>query len=341
MSDDHLSNETSISAELTETGVKAAARSRAVSAVDRLVGNVADLGNAWLEGISGRRRAKTEGERQLIEAAAKQGVERMSVDQEFANRVLENHFKKIAQQQINKDAVVAEAMEDLRQKPPSDEESLTGPETVGDEFLDRFERYVEGATTEELRARWGKILASEIRKPGTFSSRVLRATDELDGETALLFENMMQYRVGKVLVKCIMPKTPFDSLIALSSAGLIVEPGFPGHMFTFGEGRFVGQPESWITKMGQLLVCFPKTTPIPVVASDILARGGEGPTENPSPSFGAYILTDIGIALSSILPSNETEVGIQYARKLRSLLGDKGVFTMAEIGSSKFMPVAI
>ncbi len=184
MPEDHLSNEVHLSAELTETGVKAAAKSRALSSFDRLVGSFADVGSAYFEGVSGRLRARAEGERQLIEAVAKYGVERIGADHEFAHRALENHFKKIAQQQINKDAVVSVALDDLRDQPPSDEAANTGPNELDEEFLSRFEMYAEGASTEQLRERWGRILAGEIRKPGTFGPRVLRITDELDSVTA-------------------------------------------------------------------------------------------------------------------------------------------------------------
>ncbi|ULJ72956.1 DUF2806 domain-containing protein [Rhizobium gallicum] len=168
MSEDHLSGETSLSVEFTENGIKAAAKSRAIAAVERLVGNVADLGNAWIEGVTTRQRAKNEGERQLIEAAARYGIERMGQDQDFAERAFGNHFRKVASQQLNKDAVVAEALNDLRSQPPSNVESTSGPNEISDEFMSRFEGYAEGATTEQLRERWGRILAGEIQETGYF-----------------------------------------------------------------------------------------------------------------------------------------------------------------------------
>ena len=208
MAEDHLSNETSISAELTETGVKASAKSRTVSSMDRLLGGAVDIGSAWLEGVAQRRRAKNRGEQQLVEAAVKYGLDRMNVDDEFAKRAFEGHFKKIARQQINKDAVVAEALEDLRTNPPSEQEASSGPPTLDEEFIDAFERYSEAASSEELRQRWGRVLSAEIRKPGTFGAKVLRATDELDAVTAAIFERLSASRVNR-------------SAIAISLAGVL------------------------------------------------------------------------------------------------------------------------
>lgn len=54
MSNDPLDNEVSVSVELTaQTGlpaeIKGKAKSRAISAFDRLLGNLVDFSNAWLE----------------------------------------------------------------------------------------------------------------------------------------------------------------------------------------------------------------------------------------------------------------------------------------------------
>ncbi|WP_181315848.1 DUF2806 domain-containing protein [Rhizobium sp. JAB6] len=317
MSDDHLSTETSISAELTETGVKAAAKSRAVSAVDRLIGNVADLGNAWLEGISARRRAKTEGERQLIEAAAKYGVERMNADDEFANRALENHFKKIAQQQVNKDAVVAEALEDLRQNPPSEEESLAGPANVSDEFMNRFEQYAESASTDELRQRWGRVLSSEVRKPGTFGAKVLRATDELDAPTAQLFERVCASRVRPTaLAKSLTGVLSFAELTALISAELVVDPGIAGHLSLFIEGTMNSTDPVWLFGVGNFAIAFKKSCTITYTEDGAL----EG--HNGTPALRSYILTDVGQALATILPHDDFDVFKRLIASIRPALPD-------------------
>jgi hypothetical protein len=53
MPGEQLSNEASVSAEITESGVKASAKSRTVSSLDRLIGSVVDTGTAFLEGKFG------------------------------------------------------------------------------------------------------------------------------------------------------------------------------------------------------------------------------------------------------------------------------------------------
>jgi hypothetical protein len=72
---DPLNNELSVEAKIDETGIKAGAKSRALSAFDRLCGSLIDIPSAYAEGVAARIRAKSEVRELMIEAegqAAKQ-----------------------------------------------------------------------------------------------------------------------------------------------------------------------------------------------------------------------------------------------------------------------------
>lgn len=79
------------------------------------------------------------------------------------------------------------------------------------------------------------MLAGEIRKPGTFNPKVLRAVDELNGEDALLFESVAKYHADEALLKPLMPTLKFMDELRLVEAGLIIEPGMSNHHFRFSE----------------------------------------------------------------------------------------------------------
>ncbi|MCQ1850385.1 DUF2806 domain-containing protein [Neorhizobium galegae] len=333
MSEDHLSTETSVSAEITESGVKAAAKSRTVAAIDRLVGNLAEWGNVLLESGISRRRATIEGERKLIEAAAEYGVERMGHDDAFAKRAFENHFKRVAQEQVNKDAVVASAIEDLRQNNPTEKQASSGPEALSEEFMGRFESYAGGASTGQLRARWGRILAGEIRKPGTFSGKVLRATDELDAEVAMLFEGLMSYRAGNLLVKCLVPKLNVPDELKLVSAGLLAAPSSNGHYAAFNEGRDETGQAIWSAIFGKTLVGIARNFRAPPNSEILAVRDG-------TPVYGVYVLTDVGEALSSILPNNEDQVGAAYFANVAAVMPRGQVSLWTQSGPGLFSRVS-
>ncbi len=308
--EDYLDKETSLAVELTETGVKASARSRGVSGFDRLLGNISEWGNMLLEPGIVRRRAKMEGERQLIEATAKYGVERLGYDEKFAKRAFENHFGKIVKAQVNKDEVVRAALEDLRQDPPTEAQATSGPDEMDESFLNRFENYAEGATSEELRRRWGRILAAEIRQPGRFSPKVLRTVDEIDPETAKLFESLMRHRVRDALLKPIMPELNFSERVALVSAGLIVEPGM-GQSISLIEGDGENGVKFWVFPFGEFAVGLEQNVK--------LSYGTASPIQDAKgiPAIPAYALTDVGRALSSIIAADENQAGLNFVAKLK------------------------
>ncbi|MEK1888539.1 MAG: DUF2806 domain-containing protein, partial [Phyllobacterium sp.] len=187
------------------------------------------------------------------------------------------------------------------------------------EFSDRFERYAEDASSEQLRERWGKVLASEIKKPGTFSGKVLRVIDELDSQTASLFERLMQYRIREALLKPIMPELNFADTLALVSAGLIVEPGLSGHVTEWTEMRDNQGSELWVYGFGKFALGLKKDSPI--------TYGTDAPIEenNGKPANPVFLLTDVGRALSTIISQDESKAGFQFLKKLKGYQPTEGV----------------
>jgi hypothetical protein len=317
MTQDHLGNEAAISAKLTEAGLKASVNSRAVSAIDRLVGNVSTLGDGWLEGVITRRRAQVVDERKLREAVAAYGIRQVGAHDAFATRAFENHYKKIAQQQVNKDAVVAETLEDLRQNAPNDEESVSGPERVSDEFMDRFGYYAESASTEELRQRWGRVLSSEIRKPGTFGAKALRAADELDIDTARLLERLAANRVRpSAISRGLSGELSHSDQLALVSAGLIAEPGPTGHSSHCTEAELENGEKVWVFGTGPFAFGFSKTSSVTYSADGPLTDN------NGQPGIPAYILTEVGKALAGIFAVDHTTVFTRLLAYIRTSIPD-------------------
>lgn len=328
MAEDHLNLETSFSAELTATGVKAAAKSRTIAALDRLIGNVADLGSAYLEAIALRQRAKARGDEELIEATAKIGLHLLDTDDEFARRAFGKHFKTVAAEQINKEAVALEALKDLRQSPPSSFESIQGSAELSSEYMASLEGYAKGAHTPELRERWGRVLAREIRQPGTFSRKVLRATDELDPSTAALFEKLMRYRSGEYLLRGIMPKLSLRDQISLVSADLIVEPGSKGHLTRFSQNDRTDRQQLWAANIGDLMVVFDRS------ASHVGDDNGDDNNfliwRDGFPCYPVYILTDVGVALSSIIPTHNDDVTYAFAQGLEASISPQKVHVLRQ-----------
>lgn len=313
MSGDHLSNEVSVGAELTPTGVTAKAKSRAISALDRLVGAGIDRLTAPLESSTAKIRAQGEADRKLIAALSEKKINLLGQDQDFSAAAFANDIKTSVRRQVNKDGVAAAALQDLRDQPPNSESTASGPETLDPDFLNRFERYAEDATSDQLRERWGRVLATEIRKPGTFSMKVMRAVDEIDAPTAALFESLCANRFDKYLIGCLTGEIKTIEKIKLVSAGLIAEPGLTGHNLRFREVR-LGVEEMWCLSDSNGGFGFPKNTTIPSYPNQF-----EAPLvtqDNGVPAVPIYILTDVGVAISTILPDTSSDVLRRYCETL-------------------------
>jgi hypothetical protein len=219
---DHLGGELSIRAQVDASGITASAKSRALNALDRLVGNLVDWPGAFVEGAVRRKRAKDDAEINLIEALAAEAKEHVLSDPALVRRALWSLFGERVREQKNIESVASEAIESLKQLPPPEGESSEG--TVSDDWLNLFSSYAKMASSEHFRALWGRVLAGEIREPGAFSLSTLRVMAELDKQIAASFEQAMRLRFSGFI-----PKSPELSgellldLTMLEEVGLLQE----------------------------------------------------------------------------------------------------------------------
>lgn len=308
---DHLDKETSVSVAYTDNSIKAGAKSRFVAAIDRLGGNVVDSANAAIEAYAEKRRAKTKGEVRLIEAITDYGVAQLGADPKTAERAFQRHFRKVLSQQENIDHVLLEAKADLELNPPSaDDPDQT--EELSEEFMDRFEEYSSTATTEELRQRWGRVLASEVRKPGTFSGKVLRVIDEMDTATAQLFEEVCKSRISNLVIRCVSGALPFQTTASLTTSGLMLEAGMGQSLgLSEIETSDVGKIWGFATEFG--LIGLPNSVKPKIDYEDAGCLRIEGD----KPRIPVYVLTDVGAAIASILPDTQADVFYRYASILK------------------------
>lgn len=331
---DHLDKSTSLSVELTETGVTAKAKSRFVAAVDRLGGNLVELVNAPMERRISRQRAISDGEAELVRAVAKFGIDKLKHDPEFAERAAEKFFTRVFEKQANKDHVLLEALEDLRHAHP-DEANLSASEgtPLSDEFLDKLETYAECASTEQLRQKWGRVLSSEVRKPGTFTTKVLRIVDEIEAETAERFESLCAHRVRNGLPKCLVGQIPFHTLSRLVMAGLVLDPGLSGHIIKYVQQTTNGGQEMWVLMDEDDAVSIAKDCP--------LQAGSEGPLigHDGGPAVPVYLLTDAGNSISTIFKKQSPTAFSRYVAELRKSFPDSSVIEYKRLPDGNYRSV--
>lgn len=270
-----------------------------------------DIANAHLEAHTEKRRAITDGEVDLIKAAAQYGIEHLGADPAQAERAFQKHFRKVVREQDNSDGVLKEALEDLSTNPP-DDASAANDSQLTEEFLGRLESYSAAASTDELRKRWGRVLAAEVRKPGTFSGKVLRVVDELDSVTALQFEEIAKHRIGRVLPKALVGKLAYNIRTNLVLAELLIEPGISGQVRYYMDAKdSVGLDLKMAGFPGVGAVAFSSSATVSTGSGDEDALT----FDDSKPGIPCYLLTEVGEALASILADQQFSALSHYAHK--------------------------
>lgn len=181
---DHLSNAVGFRARLSEKGLSAEVRSRAISAFDRLLGSLIDIPTAKLEAWAARNRTL---------GTARQEIESDQTEQ-YGAAISQHSSEQATRSANNKRHVAERAVEHIAQESAAD--SHTGASVVDEDWLNYFEGYAEKASTEKMRDLWGRVLAGEIRNPKCFSLTTLRFLAELDQTIASTFETAVEQRTS-------------------------------------------------------------------------------------------------------------------------------------------------
>ena len=195
---------------LTTLDLPASALKNAYKALGRLGSATIEWPVAYLGGKAAEIRAGTEGRIKIIEAGTDQIIEQMKVPPEYAQIAVSKYIEKIIGEQINLDKISSVAVNELmkgqsdnstnQDTSESDKEQPVGSQnqnansseekTISDVWLNIFETEARPRSTEEGQFLFGRILAGEIRNPGSYSIRTIKTLGELNQNTAALFKKL-------------------------------------------------------------------------------------------------------------------------------------------------------
>ncbi|MFK4809689.1 DUF2806 domain-containing protein [Devosia sp. ZW T5_3] len=300
-------DEVSFGIEVTPNSVTGKAKSRALSVFHRWFGSAMAISIAKNNRAAARERLLGSLEQEAFKEVGAQAIAQLKSNPDAVDAVIEAIAPQGWTRKIeNTSAVFEKAAEDLRLNPPTETQSVAGDETMTPEIADRLEQYAAGATTDEVRERWGRVLAAEIRQPGTFSLKVLRIIDELDDRLPAVFERLAGDRLHSDCVpRCLSGELNYTDQIDLIDAGLLHDPGSGGayqfRMFAEGSENTTGQREStevWVFQTDTGTITVPRS------GSYSVASGAQEPinSNDGRPGLPSYLLTSAGEAITSILP---------------------------------------
>ena len=197
----------------------------ASKAFRQLCSAAAEWPSAIFKGKASERHALTAANTKITEAVTDQIIQQIEVPVEYAQIAVKKHMEKIIGEQINLDKISAIAANELKADEPdtsinqeanesnkeqSDDSTNRGEnsseeKTIGDVWINIFETEARPQSTEDMQLLFGRILAGEIKQPGSYSIRSIRTLVELDQNTAALFKRLCSL--------CIVVENPDDRYI--------------------------------------------------------------------------------------------------------------------------------
>ena len=179
---------------LLDSTIPAPIRKNAFKAFDRLCSALIDVPVGALERRSAEKRAESEARIKIIEENAAQIAGQMNVPPEYAQRAGNKFAEKIIREQVNLDKISAATINELNKAESdssTDQTADNGEEkTVNDDWLNSFEEEARQKSTEDMQFLFGRILAGEIRKPGTYSILAVKTLGKLDQNAAVPFKKL-------------------------------------------------------------------------------------------------------------------------------------------------------
>ncbi len=181
----------SISDLLADTAIPipAPVRRNLLKAFTQLCTAAIDVPAAYLTGKADERRAETTARIKLINVSAAQIAQQMQTDPEYARVAVQKFGSRVLSEQVNLDMITHRAASEIHEgsDPLDQASSEQSSDPINDDWLNAFETEARQKSTAEMQAYFGKVLAGEIRAPGSYSTRTIRILGSLDQSIASLF----------------------------------------------------------------------------------------------------------------------------------------------------------
>jgi Protein of unknown function (DUF2806) len=167
--------------------------SPAGKAISRLIAGAADIPAAWLErkakAIRDRTEAKTLVESKIAGAAADYAAS----DPEILDRAVQTLVATEYRKQQNRESIARQAIELLAAPIAENSKQNASSVEIDDDWLNLFASYAERASSDHMQKLWARLLAGEIRTPGTFSLRTLQFVSIADPKVAQAFHDIAPF----------------------------------------------------------------------------------------------------------------------------------------------------
>ncbi len=134
-----------------------------------------------------------------IESVSRSGFPALpeaEIEKRLSARLVHQELKR----QLNIERVTQQAAHELAA------ETEVSPEKPDTDWISRFFRMAEDITSEQMQILWGKVLAGEVKRPGSYSLRTLDVLKNINNQEAELFVRLAKLAVvERTIVYAINP----------------------------------------------------------------------------------------------------------------------------------------
>ncbi len=154
------------------------------NAADKLVRGATEYGMTYIDEAITKRKTIAAGRQLVLQSAAGVVAKKVTDDDKLLDRALDVFATDLIGKQQNKEKVLAVAVSELQGTKSFD----VSEKVIDEDWLDAFSTVASQKSNADVQQLLGKILAGEIRQPGTFSPLTLHILSILTPEIARFFE---------------------------------------------------------------------------------------------------------------------------------------------------------
>ena len=202
-------------------------------AIGRLIAGTADVPQAYLERWAGEIRTDTAARRAMTEEVATVARSAAKDDRHLVDRGIERWTRQLGARQSSRENVARAAIEAL-----SESELPSAAGSPSEDFMRVFEKMAEEVSSDELVDLLGRILAGEIRAPGSVPRRTLATVAVLEQEIVTALALVKPFLLDGAWLH--MPPTTrgmwWPRVALLNSVSIMSEPGMHNLRYENGTG---------------------------------------------------------------------------------------------------------
>ena len=204
-----------------------------LDAVGAFVAATVDVPVAYLQTWAKSVRATGEARNAFTDSVVPVAVKAVSEDKGKTERAVAFLGQRMFREQTSRETVAQGAIEDLKTDPPKDDAATR----IEEDWLHMFARHAETKTNADVQAYFSRVLAGEIRKPGSFSPETIEVLARMTPEVGRLFQQFCSITTqigntehvflfteafGNPGLNALVPVGfPYDTICRLQDAGLV------------------------------------------------------------------------------------------------------------------------